>query len=165
MNTLLQQFVKVRSTNSTDSSFPSRVATVTRPSGDGVIEPRSFGEFTRGTLVLVPYGTGADNATVDVRVLAWRPTTGGLWIPTIVSQVACTLSGAVGVSGQDVTNTERFADTLTLSIGNAGIDCQVFSPANDTVGHVTLDTKGAALLEVTFDLGTATAANALAAWV
>ncbi len=165
-NTLLQQFQRARATSSTDTSFPSRVATTTRPSSDGVFETRSFGEFTRGTLVLAPFGAGSDNTTFDMRVIAWRPTSpNGLWVPTIVCQVSCTLSAAVGVAASDVLNTDRFADTITLGIGNAGIDCQVFSPANDTAGHVTLDAKGATLIEVTFDMTGATSGNALYTWI
>jgi hypothetical protein len=165
MQSLVTGYSKARATNSTDNPYPSRVATTTRPSGDGVITIEQTGRFTRNNVMLVPYGVGADNVTMSARVLAWREAS-GLWVPTIVCEVACTLSTAVGVAAATVINSERFADTLTLTFGNAGVDCQVFSPANNTAGHVVLDAKGATILEVIFTTGgSATSCNALVAYL
>ena len=59
-------------------------------------------------------------------------------------------------------NTERFADTLTLAAGfNAGSDAVTVSPTGDISGHVRADAAAYTLYEVTFDMGTATSANAI----
>lgn len=166
MDTLVSTFEKVFSSNATDDPFPSRVSTTTQPASAGVIESRKFGEFTNGSLLFVPYGTGADDSTLDLRIIGWRQID-TLWVPVILCQVQCTLSTAVGVSGAAVTNSERFADTITLTspFGTSGVDVNVSSPANNTPGHILIDPKGCPLIEVTVDLGTATAANALVARV
>lgn len=165
MQSLVTTYSKARTANDTASSFASKVATVTKPSGTGVITIEQIGRFTRNNVVLLPYGAGADNNTMSVRVLNWREIS-GLWIPTIVCEVACTLSTSVGVSAQAVLDTERFADTLTLTYGNAGVDCQVFSPANNTPAHVVVDAKGASVLEVIFTTGgSATSCNALVTYL
>lgn len=165
MNTLVTTYLKARSSNSTDANFASKVATVTAPSGTGVSATRIIGEFSNSAIAVVPFGAGADNSTFDLRILGWRATGNGLYVPTILCQVACTLSTSVGVAGADVLDTERFVDTLTLSLGNAGVDCQVFSPANDTPSHVIVDTKGVSFVEFLFDMGTATSGNALFAFI
>lgn len=165
VDTLIQIYQRARTSNATDASFPSKVATLTEPTGAGVIKPHRMGSMGSGVVLVTPYGAGADNTTFDMRVISWRQTTLLLWVPTIICQVSCTLSAAVGVAATDVLDTDRFADTITLGIGNAGIDCQVFSPANDTAGHVILDAKGASLVEITFDMTGATSGNALYAWV
>lgn len=165
MQSLVSGYSKARTSNDTVSSFASKVATVTQPSGTGVITVEKTGRFTRNNVILVPYGAGADNNTMSVRVISWREAS-GLWIPTIVCEVACTLSTSVGVAAATVIDTERFADTLTLTYGNAGVDCQVFSPANNTPAHVVVDAKGATILEVIFSTGgSATSCNALVAYL
>ncbi len=97
-------------------------------------------------------------------MLGWRPS-GALWIPTILAEVSCTLSTAVGVAGQDILDTERIADTISGVIGTAGSDYQIFSPANNTPAYILVDTKGCPDIEVLFSVGTATGANALIAFV
>ncbi|TXH14226.1 MAG: hypothetical protein E6R03_09730 [Hyphomicrobiaceae bacterium] len=165
METLVSTYSKARSTNDTTNGFASKVATATQPSGEGVITISQTGRFTRNNVMLIPFGAGSDNNTMSVRAIAWRQIS-TLWVPTIVCEVACTLSTAVGVSGAAVVDTDRFADTLTLTYGNAGVDCQVFSPANNTPAHVVFDAKGATLLEIIFTTGgSATSCNALVAYL
>ncbi len=155
---ICNEWRKARSTNATDSAFPSRVPTTTEPVGEGVIDLR---QQTPVNLALLFYGTGADNATFDARVIGWQKV-GGLWVPVTLLQAACTLSAAVGVALAEVTNSERFADTITLSlIASSGVDAWAKSPTNDTIGMALADVVGMAKAEVIFDLGTATGANAL----
>ena len=154
-----------RATSATDSSFPSKVPTTTAPSGAGVLSDPLTGNASTQWLQVVPFGDGADNATFDLRVIAWKPTTNGLWIPTVLAQAACTLCTAVGVTSADVTNTQRFADTIALTQVQANVDSKVSSPTSDLVGSFLVETRGATLIEITFDLGSATGANALVAWV
>ena len=165
MDTFIQKFAKVRATNSTAVSFTNGQATLTQPSGAGILTPPTTGQFTRGVLQVVPYGSGSDDNTINVRVRGWRPTENNLWIPVMLVQAACTLGASVGVAASDVLDTERFADTVTLSLANTGVDCQAVSPANDSVAHFVVDTKGFPLVEVLLAVGTATSANALVAWI
>lgn len=165
MDTFIQKFAKARATNSTATSFTNGQATLTQPSGTGVLSPPTTGQYTRGVLQVVPYGVGSDNQTMNVRVRGWRPTENNLWVPVMLVQAACTLGASVGVAASDVLNTERFADTITLSVANTGVDSQAVSPANDSVGHFVVDTKGFPIVEVLMTVGTATSANALVAWI
>lgn len=152
------ELAKIRSANATDTSFPARPVTTTEPAGNGVLDLR---QFTPSNLVVIPFGSGSDNTTFDLRIIAWNRI-GTLWVPTILAQASCTLSASVGVSGQSVTDTDRFADTVTLSlIASAGVDAFAKSPANDTPATIVVDALGAEKIEIVFDLTGAAGANAL----
>lgn len=154
-------FLKVYAANTTQSSYPSRVPTATKPTGDGVVNiSDGFAHGSPRNLCLVLYGTGADNSTMSVRVSGWKFVT-DLWIPFNLVEIAGTLSAAVGVSGKTITNSERFADTLVLTIANTNTDAAAISPANDTIGSVLVDCKGSYLLTVDPIKGTATDCNIL----
>lgn len=147
-------WAKVRSTNSTDGSFPAKIPTVTEPTGAGVIAWAG-----RTGLLLIPYGTGADDSTFDVKIIGWAKI-GTLWVPALVAQVAVTLSTIVGVAAAEIVATERFADTLALTKGLGTI----VNPVGDTQpASLMIASQLAAFekLEFVFDLGTATAANAI----
>lgn len=151
---------RARATNSDATSFPAVAATTTRPSGAGVVD---LAANPPAWLKLVPFGAGADDSTFDLRLVGWS-LVGSLWVPTILVQFGCTLSAAVGVSGADVTDSERFADTLgdpTANFGEAGVDCQPHSPQNDTPGFYLVDAGGCTVFRVDFDLTGADGANAL----
>lgn len=156
---------RVRATSSTDATFPSRVPTGTAPSGAGVVSDPLAGSSAPEWLQVVPFGDGADNSTLDLRVIGWKPTDLGLWVPTILAQAVCSLSAAVGANGFEVTASQRFADTISLTLVQANVDSKVSSPVNDTPGSFQVQTRGSVLIEVIFDLGTATGANALVSWV
>lgn len=155
---------RVRTTSSTDSTFPSKAPTATAPTGDGVIgDPIVQG--APSWVQIIPFGDGADNATFDLRVIGWKVSDLGLWVPTILAQAACTLSAAVGVASTEVLATQRFTDTITLTQVQANVDSKLSSPTGDLVASFQVETRGSALIEVIFDLGTATGANALVSWV
>lgn len=155
---------RVRTTSSTDSTFPSKAPTATAPTGDGVIgDPIVQG--APSWVQIIPFGDGADNATFDLRVIGWKVSDLGLWVPTILAQAACILSGAVGANGFEVTASQRFTDTITLTQVQANVDSKLSSPTGDLVASFQVETRGSALIEVIFDLGTATGANALVSWV
>lgn len=159
--TLSNEFVKARSVNATDSSFPSRIPTTTEPSADGVIDLAPLAGRVADNLLLIPYGTGSENDTFDLRVIGWRKVD-TLWIPVILAEVACTLSAAVGVASAPVINSERFVDTLSLTIGNQNASAEVVSPGDDVLAHLMLDVKGFSKVEITFAIDTgATGMNAL----
>lgn len=164
MTVNVSKLEKVRATSSTDSSFPSKIPTTTAPSGAGVVgDPIVQG--APEWLQVVPFGEGADNSTFDLRVIGWKPTANNLWVPLILAQAACTLSAAVGVSGADVTDGQRFADTITLTQVQANVDSKLSSPTGDLIASFQVETRGSVLIEIIFDLGSATGANALVSWV
>lgn len=137
-------------TNSTDNSFTSKIPTVTEPTGNGV--------FLVGaeTVELLPFGSGADNSTFNMRVIGWRQA-GGLWVPQILADLSCTLSQAVGIAKSYVINTERFADAITVTTGNAVVD----AVTADTPVKAVVGVAGYKKVEFIFDLVTATGANCL----
>lgn len=163
MTSYVSKLQRVRATSAT-GSFPSKVPTATAPTGDGIVND----PIVQGApewVQVVPFGDGADNATFDCRVIGWKVSDLGLWVPTILAQAACTLSAAVGVNTYEVTASQRFADTITLTQVLANVDSKLSSPTGDLVGSFQVQTRGCVLIEVTFSLGTATGANALVSWV
>lgn len=168
-----RHYRKVRATNAADTSFPSRVATVTEPTGGGVIDRPNVGGGHGVQFVF--YGTGDADDVFDVRVLGWRKVGGsptGLWVPVIIAGLTCTLGTATGVAGAEVVATELFADTVTITSGGEptvtadttrGGTFRLFSPANNLIAWVAVPLYGFAKLELTFDMttGDPTGANAL----
>lgn len=150
-------------TSPANASAPAIAAAATTPSGSSVISPQPLTGWSNRWLKLLPFGSGADNATSTLQILGWH-CVDNLWVPTILFEAVCTLSTFVGLSGQSVTNNERFADTVgTPAKGTLNTDCIVLSPADNTPAQVQLDCKGSQLVEVrTF--GNANG-NALYAWV
>lgn len=159
-------FTRARATNDTASSFASRIPTVTEPTGTGVLN-------TSGAdLLIVPFGVGSDNQTGSVRVIGWRAidtkdqqNTQGrtLWIPVILAEVVATLSAAVGIAGAIIDETNRFADTLTLTTGNDDVSVDFTSPTGDVIAHIVVKGKGFEKVEVTHKVTTATSLNSLVA--
>jgi len=144
---------KARVTNSTANSFAARVSTTTVPADDGVVDIRAGGSTTPTWLMLVPYGVATSNDTFDVRVIGWRKVS-TLWVPTILVQFSAIIGAATGVAGAAVLDTELFADTLSdppAGMGSVGVNCQPSSPANDTVAHYLVDTRGCEKIEILFD--------------
>ena len=167
---------KARSVNATDTSFPSKIPTVTEPKGDAgtatgasVIETGLASGHWANAVVLVPYAIGDDDDVFAMRVIGWSrmkgptPATRDLWIPTILAELTCTVSTAVGIAGAAVLNTERFADTITLVTGNDDISVDITSPTGNVIAHATVDLKGFSKIELTFDMttGDPTSANCL----
>lgn len=165
-------FRKARATNSTDGSFPSRVPTITEPTQDGVIKVCTppEGLIAQNGFLAVFYGTGNNNGTFSSRVIGWRALgevarQTMLWIPVLLVEVQVTLSNVTGVAGMIVGSSERFADTLSLTVGDAGVSADVVSPANDaSIAHIQADLKGFQKLEFIFRIdANVTDMNAL--WV
>lgn len=144
---------KAHATNSSATSFAAKVATVTEPAGTGVINVQGA-----DTVELMPYGTGADDTTFDMRVIGWRALR-GTWVPTQICTISCTLSTAVGDGGGQLTTSERFADTITVGSGIAVAP----SVAANTPALVSIDSSGFEYVEMIFDMTGATDANALVA--
>lgn len=159
-----------------DNGFPSRIPTVTKPTGTGVIDIGSTVNDGAQHAFVIPIGTGANNATFSLRLIAWQLVPGSndgnvrdLWVPTILAELTATLSAAVGVDKTPAVSTVRFADTITIvkepvtvaDVTNAG-SVLIFSQANDLPAWAKVPLHGAQLLEWTITTGgSATAADAL----
>lgn len=180
---------KGRKTNATNATFPSRIPLAVDPfitagaSGDAdtatgasVIRLTNelFGGQSQSGVELLFYGVGADNTTFSARVIGWSPMVSDrlvevtpetqIWIPVVLAELACTLSAVpIGLANKAIVATELFVDTITLvgTTAVAGIDCNITSPANDTIARVYLDMWGHTELEVTFDMTGATSGNCL----
>lgn len=175
-------YTRARVTNTTDSSFPSRLPTFTAPTGIGdaaaqttsSVWPLGWGTGggTQNAVQVIPFGAGSNNNTLSVRVYAWRRVAphGGdtnrlVWFPLLICELACTLSATVvGVAGGVVTSTDLFADTITLTTGSTS-DVVVASSAGDVPGaYARVDFQGAEYLEFTFSTGSS-ATNCNCLWV
>lgn len=166
-----EQFRKMRAVNCTDTSFDATAVTATEPSGDAgtatgqtVISSRGGdGVLTKNLIELMFFGEGADNATYDVFVGTWEKLGRGetaCWAFKIIAKLSCTLCTYVGLAGKEIINTERFVDTVTVSLGNAGVDISVISNAADRPAVVRIDYTGSAKIELIFDMTGATSGNA-----
>lgn len=152
---------RARTTNATDTSFASKVPTVTRPSGEGVVDIRKSG-YGADELILIPFGTGDADDVFDMKVIGWKQV-GDLWIPVPLLLATCTLGTAVGVDGEGVDDSEKFCDTVTASFGVSNVSYQLFSPTNNTVAHIRAKANGFDLVEFCFEFSTndPTGANCL----
>lgn len=158
-------FRRFWATSPTTNGFPARPATTTAPTGDGVVDLATGRTELPRKLLLAPFGAGADDTTFSLRVTGWRKTVGSataLWVPVTLVELACTLSTAVGVAGADVVATDRFADTITVTKGNANVDTVILSIEGNLVAHAVIDVKGSSKAELTITTGgSATSGNAL----
>lgn len=165
MTSYVSKLSRVRATSAT-GSFPSKVPTSTAPTGAGVVNDPIVGDKAPDWVQVIPFGDGADNATFDLRVIGWKVSDLGLWVPTILAQAACILSSTVGSNTFEVTASQRFADTITLTqVIASSVDSKLSSPTGELVASFQVETRGCVYVEVTFNLGTATGANALVSWV
>ena len=176
LQTESQHARRVRTTNATDNGFPSRIPTGTKPSGTGgaaaqasasaVIE---FGPgITQNSLMLIPFGAGSNDNTFSLRVIGWTLVDEGnseefIWVPVVLCELAVTLSSTpVGLANKVVNGSQLFADTITVTTGNANVSTEAVSPTGNVVAHAVVDVKGFELVEVTFTTGgSATSCNAL----
>lgn len=171
MYDLSRNFTKALATNANTSSFASKIPTVTEPSGDGIHDIRGPGLEVPQRILLLPYGLGSDNDVFDMRLIGWKriyvdsKTKPTLWVPMVLAGLSATISAAVGVANSPVLNTERFADTITVTSGyepdttadttNNGTFV-IQSPTNDLVAWAIVNLYGVEKIEFTFDQTTNT---------
>lgn len=152
------------SPGSTSGSFSARNATSTEPSGDGIIdlESEQLGAGWHGKvpayLLLVPFGTGANNDTFDMRVYGYSATIPTdlvtdtkLYIPQLLCDVSATMSA---ITFSDYAADTFLVDTLTLNDGatDNGPWLSIVSPAEDMVGNIIIHTRGCRYIRFEFDL-------------
>ena len=169
--------LRMAATNLTGTSFTSKAATRTEPSGNGIINlavpPHGY---VPAYMHLSFIGTGADDSTFVARVHGWRRVTdtskthNHVWFAHKLIEVTATLSTYVGVAASPVIETERFADTLVVvaamepttaaDVTRSGV-YPFFSPADNTPAWMVIPTYGCEKLELDVDLTGATAGNVL----
>lgn len=176
LETMTQAFRQPMTTDFA-TTFPSRIPTITEPLGSAtrwVIDNGSYpiGQSGQNSVIILPYGVGADNATFLLRLYGWRVlpwrTFGNVnqWIPILLAQLTCTLdAGSPGVATTEVGSTKYFVDTLSLTYGNANVSIDVNTIASTgLIAHFQASIKGFQKLECTFDTNSsATGMNALVA--
>lgn len=171
LGTMAYDLDKVRTVNSTASSFASKVPTITEPTGDAgtatgasVLTLRATPGEGPTSLLLIPYGLGSNNDAFSMRLIGWKPIRRGaadvLWIPVPLLELACVIGNITGVALSAVLATELFCDTLTgvANKFNANVTCAIASPQDDTIAHAIVDLRGFSRVEFTFDQTTNTPA-------
>lgn len=156
---------KILSANSTSANYPSRVPTVTKPTGSGVFEITNQLGWAPDELEFIFFGTDAANETLKAMLLGWeRVADGTLWLPNPLWEVTATLGTQTGVAASDILNTDLIADTITLTTGyTAGQGIILNSPANDRMANIKSELRGYSLFEVIFDRNSSSA-SANGAW-
>ena len=175
LTTLAVDMARILATNDTGTSFTDEEATITEPTGAGVVMlRRPKDSVTNNGVMLVFFAVGDNNDVFDVRVYgmkrvdkAIRPAataaTYNLWVPILLCDLTCTVGARTGVAGSPVVATELFVDTITVNDGNDGVSIEVVSPAEDMIAHVIVDTKGCEFLKFDWDqtTGSPTSFNGL----
>lgn len=164
-------FTKALSSNANTSSFASKIATITEPSGDGVITLATSSGCVPIAAKLVPYGLGSSNDAFDMKVIGWSYVPGTsslrkLWFPTTIGTFTCTVGAATGVAGTPVLNTELFVDTIVAKSivyipkkpgydatpgATFQSDITIHSPADDSCAFIILPVWGFQKMEFNFD--------------
>lgn len=101
---------------------------------------------------LVFFGAGNENAQFYANIYGFAPVNGGTntqWVPTLIARLLCTLSAVVGQSGQLITDTDRFCDSISLIEGDPTI--KIVSDVNNRIASVLVDLEGSHYLAVKFD--------------
>lgn len=132
---------RVRQTDTTDTSFPTRQAQAAKPSGVGnavgqttsaIIDLTDQGGgsgvlFTQNKIKIIPFGFGVNLNTIGLQVFTWDYAIEGgvastaIWYPTLICQVTATLATGdlAGVAGSLVPSTSWFPDTLVMNFPSA----------------------------------------------
>ena len=143
--------------NATDTSFPTRNATTTEPTGTGVIDVSNNGNVTRNALRVEFHGTDTADQTFKCRILGWNKIPKGsstydLWKYIVLAEVTCTLGTKTGVASTPVNASQLIVDTITLATGyNSNVAVEVVSPTGQEPAHIVIDTKGCQKIEFIFD--------------
>jgi hypothetical protein len=162
----------------TDNGFPVKIPTLTAPTGAAVLDLESAGSEAPLEALIVPFGTGNDDTTFNLRCIGWTRIAGDgntgisdLWAPTILCDFLCTLGTVVGVDNTPLGHTIRFADTIavnteptiTAATTRQGTE-QIYSPANNTIAWAKIRLHGVQRLEISVDINaSATGGAALVA--
>lgn len=157
-------------TNSTASGYTARTDTLTLPANVVDLRERSAGRMAPNTFLAKFIGVGSNNHTGSCRFYGIKELVNSAgevvsYTHTLLAAYSFHLSDDVGVSGGVVTNSERYADTITRDVGVENVADQLVSPTGDVSGHVLVDCKGHTLILCEPIIGTATSVNVIIAGV
>lgn len=166
-------------TTNTTASFASLIPTVTEPlpgANTGVYDLKGGTDSLPDKIKAFFIGAGADTNAIKVRLYGWNvfPYDGNpalrLWIPSIIFDITATLSTPVGIASTNVVATDRFADTLSVTLdpkvvtadsGGAGShsDTVIQTNGTNTIAFAIAKLYGFDKIQWDFDKNTATNAN------
>jgi hypothetical protein len=175
IQTLSTYLNAARATNTTDSSYPSRVPRNATPSGTGnnasqttaasIIQAGAGGQECDNAVKVIPFGTGSSGNAFTLKLIGWEhygqaaPNT-QVWVPVDLCELNVTLGTAAGPGGL-IPATMLFATSLSVTVGNVNVSIDVVSPGNNGIAHFVADLKGCRLFELVFAVVSSTDANAL----
>ena len=166
------------STDTAAASFATIAPTLTKPSTNSTTGAAIL-PTENSKLRACFYGAGADNDTIDIKVVGWsrvwadqgaapapaNPDKTVEWIPSAIAFLTVTLGTTTGVASGVVGGTsKRLADTIVekATTGYGASDLRIVSPGDNLPGYIEVPTSGFQMIGLYFDLtGTTTAANAL----
>jgi len=125
---------------------PVRAKETTPPLADGCIDTGGMdAASTCNGLKLLFYGTDTADQTFIARAYGWElaGVTELMWIPFPLFAWTGILGTRAGIAGGIVGTPYFFADTLSITLGNAGVGGEVVSPADNSIAHAIFDIKGA----------------------
>lgn len=158
VETVRAPWVKGKLTNFTGVSFAALKSTLTKPSGDGIIDLNSEGGVTANALLFKFFGTDTNNENFNIRIYGWAECKGlgtdkDSWELVLLCQLAVTLGNLAGTANCMITATDFEADTIAVTYGDDKVSVDVVSNAADVRGaHIVVDTKGFGLVQVDGDL-------------
>lgn len=167
VNTTRRPWARALTYNSSEDDYPAVLPTLTKPVSVDV-------SGKTANLAIIPclhtftqmafFGADTANDDFACKIYYWssvdRITPTGdthavpLWVPQLVCELDVTLSAKIGVATTPLVAADKIADTIT-EIGTSDTSALVrrWSPADDaTAAYVLLDTLGAELIQVSFDL-------------
>lgn len=166
---------KIFGTNQTAGTITLPAFLSQEPIGDGFYPLNPISGSGPKRALIFPFGTAAANKTFTMEIFVWRqtrphptdPNIRTCWLPYPVAAFTCTTGAMVGLAGCYVDNTQFMCDTIVAAgtVGVAGVDYNIRTPADDTAASVDVAVYGASVLGILFGVGTSEAvdANALVA--
>lgn len=155
INTASDNFRNAHATAVTATSFAALADLAAEPTeSSGVIRMGRNGVTSNAALVEF-FGTDAANETGSYRIVAIRPDSAGKWCCTPIITGTFTLGEMTGVAGGDVTNSNLYADQLTIATGPANYDYR--SSADDLKAWLLVDTLGAPFIRIDLHTGSSAA--------
>jgi hypothetical protein len=156
IQTTIMEPLKGLAAMSTNAAIVVPAPTTTEPAtgtDNKVIDMQSYGSGNQ--VHITPYGTDANDETLDIAVYAWERVESGandLYVPTFLGEWTGTLTTSVpGVAGTPVIATEYFCDTivekevpysLTEIVSGGTGDENVSRILVDTIGFRWIDIRG-----------------------
>lgn len=147
-NDRVSNWAKALAAVNATNAYPTTAPTVTAPvlGTNGVVDPLILPGYSWRRLQILPFGGNDDNDQILVRAVAWNRSASGLWVPRILAEVTAVLSSAIpGVAGQDVIDTQFFADDLTLTAGGIAA---LYEGSADTAAWFEVDVSGSNFVSV-----------------